>query len=105
MIFPKNLVGPKKNNIEKFSIKTFKVLTNLLKKNNKLIFYQVNFLIFKFNIIISKELSSKIALNTFYWIKEIKKLDNRFKIFVLNETIIKIKTSNKLKIIETSNNV
>jgi sulfopyruvate decarboxylase TPP-binding subunit len=105
MIFPKNLVGPKKNNIEKFSIKTFKVLTNLLKKNNKLIFYQVNFLIFKFNIIISKELSSKIALNSFYWIKEIKKLDNRFKIFVLNETIIKIKTSDKLKIIETSNNV
>ena len=50
-------------------------------------------------------MSSKIALNTFYWIKEIKKLDNSFKIFVLNETIIKIKTSDKLKIIETSNNV
>lgn len=105
MIFPKNLVGPKKNNIEKFSIKTIKVLTNLLKKNSKLIFYQVNFLIFKFNIIISKELNSIINLNTFYWIKEIKKLDNSFKIFVLNETIIKIKTSDKLKIIETSNNV
>ena len=105
MIFPKNLVGPKKNNIEKFSIKTFKVLTNLLKKNNKLIFYQVNFLIFKFNIIISKEMSSIIALNTFYRIKKIKKLDNSFKIFVLNNASLKIKTSNKLKIIETYNNL
>ena len=105
MIFPKNLVGPKKNNIEKFSIKTFKVLTNLLKKNNKLIFYQVNFLIFKFNIIISKEMSSIIALNTFYRIKKINKLDNSFKIFVLNSTSLKIKTSNKPKIIETYNNL
>jgi hypothetical protein len=104
MISLKNLVGPNENNIEKFSIKASKLLINLLKKDNKLIFYQVNFFIFKFNIIINKELSSKIALNTFYRVKKIKKLDNSFKIFVLNNTNLKIKTSNKSKIIETYNN-
>ena len=76
MISLKNLVGPNENNIEKFSIKASKLLINLLKKDNKLIFYQVNFFIFKFNIIINKELNSKIALNQFYRIKKIKKLDN-----------------------------
>jgi len=105
MISLKNLVGPNENNIEKFSIKALKLLINLLKKDNKLIFYQVNFSIFKFNIIINKELSSKIALNQFYRIKKVKKLDNSFKIFILNNINLKITTSNKLKTIETLNNL
>jgi hypothetical protein len=105
MTLPKNLVGPNENNIEKFSIKTLKLLINLLKKDNKLIFYQVNFFIFKFNIIINNELSSKIALNQFYRIKKIKKLDNSFKIFILNNTNLNITTSNKLVIIEKLNNL